>query len=112
MELAPNARLTRKTRAKPRSAVADGGSLHKLESPFLEIEWCWGYIGYVNMLRYHVESAAEVQGTRPWLSLHNARNADILLDEAKLTDLLALALLRTQHSTSQRGSGELSAYAG
>lgn len=110
-ELFPNPEKKRRMRPDARSTVVDVVTPYQLERPFLEIDWCWGYIGYVNMLRYHVESEEEVPRTKKWSSPRDARNADIALDEAKLTDLLTLALTRTEHSVAQRGSGDLSAYA-
>eukprot|EP00892_Ulva_mutabilis_P012436 jgi/Ulvmu1/9565/UM053_0054.1 len=95
----------------PYHPIVDKVTPYTITKPFIEIDWCWGYIGYVNMLRYHVSSAAEVHKTQKWFTWTDARNTDIVLDEAKITDLLRIALQRTKHSTAQHGSGTLSAFA-
>ena len=83
----------------------------KVSYPFIEIDWCWGYIGYVNILRYHVEREEEVKRTSKWFSWFDARNTDIVLDEAKIAGLIRVALERTKHSAAQNGSGMLSSFA-
>ena len=84
---------------------------YRIETPFLEIDWCWGYIGYVNMLRYRVQSENEVHRNKPrWLTWRDARDTDVVLDETKMTSLIRLALERVQRSVSQAGAGTLSAY--
>lgn len=82
----------------------------RVPMPFQEIEWCWGYIGYVQMLQYHVEKPEEVVKNRQWRSWKDARNADILLDEDKLTALLRLALEGAGSGRAHHGKGTLSAY--
>lgn len=83
-------------------------SQERVPIPFQEIDSCWAYIGYVQMLQYHVESEAEVRRKRPWRAWRDARDTDILLDVAKLTTLLRVALERGG-SGAFAGSGTLSA---
>ena len=82
----------------------------KISNPFIEIDWCWGYIGYVNILRYHVEREEEVKRKLKWFSWFEARNTDIILDEGKIANLIRVALERTKHSAAQHGSGMLSSF--
>ena len=82
---------------------------YTITHPFIEIDWCWGYLGYVNMLRYRVATPAEVVA-EPWHRWTDARNADIVLDERKLARLIHIALQRAQRSTAHRGAGTLSAF--
>ena len=82
----------------------------KVPMPFQEIDSCWGYIGYVNMLQYHVRAEEEVHRFKNWTDWHDARDTDIVLDQSKLTDLLRVALLRHDSGSSFRGSGTLAAY--
>eukprot|EP00892_Ulva_mutabilis_P012438 jgi/Ulvmu1/9567/UM053_0056.1 len=91
--------------------IVDKITPYTISKPFIEIDWCWGYIGYVNMLRYRVSSAAEVHQTERWFSWTDARNTDIVLDEGKIENLIRIALQRTKRSTAQHGSGVLSAIA-
>ena len=79
--------------------------LEKLRQPFQEIEWCWGYIGYVNFFQYHIETDAEVTGTEGWNLWRDARNTDVILDEEKISRILRVALQKTQ---SVRPRSELS----
>eukprot|EP00892_Ulva_mutabilis_P012456 jgi/Ulvmu1/9583/UM054_0013.1 len=81
----------------------------KVPMPFQEIDSCWGYIGYVNMLQYHVTREEEVHRFTPWKSWKNARDTDIVLDEGKVADLLRTALHRTRNSVSYHGAGTLAA---
>lgn len=85
---------------------------YRIDKPFLEIDWCWGYIGYVNMLRYRVQSEAEVALApgEKWHTWIEARNADTRLEPRKLTALIGVALQRAEHSAAHRGTGTLSAY--
>ena len=78
--------------------------------PFQEIDSCWGYIGYVNMLQYHVRREEEVHRFKTWEDWMDARDTDIVLDESKLTDLLRVALHRPGSGRSFRGDGTLAAY--
>lgn len=96
--------------ANPWHETVNAPTPHRIQKPFIEIDWCWGYVGYVNMLRYHVESEAEVARTVPWTSWIDARNVDIVLDEDKITSLIGIALHRAEVSAAQRGAGTLSAY--
>ena len=78
--------------------------------PFFEIDGCWGYIGYVKMLMYHVHSEAEVRRVKPWRANKDARDTDIVLDEAKISAMLEVALQASDQSVSYSGSGTLAAY--
>ena len=93
----------------PHHEIVSEPTPYTISKPFLEIDWCWGYIGYVNMLRYRVEEEAEVQRDEKWFTWTDARNTDILLNETKITTLVKLALQRTKRGTSQHGRGTLSA---
>ena len=78
--------------------------------PFQEIDSCWAYIGYVNMLQYHVRAEEEVYRFKKWKNWHDARDTDIVLDESKMIDLLRVALLRPDSGKSHHGTGTLAAY--
>eukprot|EP00892_Ulva_mutabilis_P002582 jgi/Ulvmu1/12324/UM089_0008.1 len=82
----------------------------KVPMPFQEIVSCWAFIGYVQMLQYHVRSEEEVMRTKEWTTVVDARNVDIILDEAKLSRLLQTALQRQSSSIAYQGSGLLSSY--
>lgn len=60
--------------------------------PFVEIDTCWAFIGYVNMLQYHVRSEAEVVRGPPWNDWRHVRQSDVRLDEGQITALLRVAL--------------------
>eukprot|EP00892_Ulva_mutabilis_P012457 jgi/Ulvmu1/9584/UM054_0014.1 len=81
----------------------------KVPMPFQEIDSCWGYIGYVNMLQYHVTREEEVHRFKRWTSWMDARDTDIMLDEEKVAALLRTALHRTRNSVSYHGAGTLAA---
>ena len=49
----------------------------------------------------------EVVRNREWKQWRDARNADIALDESKLTDLLRVALQRPGSGKSFQGGGTL-----
>eukprot|EP00892_Ulva_mutabilis_P006238 jgi/Ulvmu1/3987/UM183_0006.1 len=82
----------------------------KIGMPFQEMVSCWAYIGYVNMLQYHVTREEEVYRNKVWKSTKSARNTDIVLDEGKITALLRTALQRQNSSIAYQGSGTLAAY--
>ena len=78
-------------------------------TPFQEIDSCWGYIGYVNILQYHVQREEEVVRKTEWKSWRAARNADIVLDESKLAALLRVALQRPNGRKPFQGAATLAA---
>eukprot|EP00892_Ulva_mutabilis_P012437 jgi/Ulvmu1/9566/UM053_0055.1 len=92
------------------TAVKPSAQQERVKIPFQEIDWCWGYIGYVNMLQYHVERPEEVVKIAPWTTWKIARNTDVALDEGKLTGLLRIALQPASSGRAHRGSGTLAAY--
>eukprot|EP00892_Ulva_mutabilis_P006239 jgi/Ulvmu1/3988/UM183_0007.1 len=85
-------------------------TVETIEMPFQEIVSCWAYIGYVQMLQYHVQSEAEVFRNKVWRSWKNARDTDIVLDEGKLSNMLRIALQRLASGGAYQGSGTLGSY--
>lgn len=37
-------------------------NLQLFEMPFREVEWCWGSLGYVNVLLYHLDEPEDIDG--------------------------------------------------
>eukprot|EP00892_Ulva_mutabilis_P006234 jgi/Ulvmu1/3983/UM183_0002.1 len=82
----------------------------RVPMPFQEADSCWAFLGYVQMLQYHVRREEEVHRTKAWATWKDARNTDINLSEFKLSNLLRTALLRHSGSRAFQGSGLLASY--
>ena len=73
--------------------------LEPFNLPFREIEWCWGSLGYVNVLMYHLNGTKDIEGDswvdHPGMKYTRTFYAARLHTE-KLVPLLELALETVQ----------------
>eukprot|EP00892_Ulva_mutabilis_P006235 jgi/Ulvmu1/3984/UM183_0003.1 len=89
-----------------------GGSWRtdKVPLPFMEAISCWSYIGYVNILQYHVTQEEEVHRFKVWETGTDARNTDSVLNERKLAALIRTALEQQGATSAFQGAGLLGSY--
>eukprot|EP00892_Ulva_mutabilis_P002583 jgi/Ulvmu1/12325/UM089_0009.1 len=79
----------------------------KLPLPFMETISCWSYIGYVNILQYHVTQEEEVHRFKVWQTGRDARDTDSMLNERKLAALIRTALEQQGTTSAFQGAGSL-----
>lgn len=68
--------------------------LYSFEMPFREVEWCWGSLGYVNVLLYHLDEPDDVAAGTFVLENYSMarRKYNPMLRTEKLLPLLRRAL--------------------
>ena len=79
----------------PEQYGADEAHLQPFSMPFREVEWCWGSLGFVNILLYRIDDPEDLEGGTFALGddmIHARDKYKARLRMQKLVPLLRLAL--------------------